>query len=96
MESRHLIAVVGASGSGKSSVARAGLLPRLRHHQEGQPVYEIATMVPGERPLLRLAAALVPLLEPGMVRRAVSSSADLSTKGIIPSLRHHICSAASN
>jgi hypothetical protein len=66
VESRHLIAVVGALGSGKSSLVRAGLLPRLRHHQEGQPVYEIATMVPGERPLLRLAAALVPLLGPGM------------------------------
>jgi hypothetical protein len=61
-----LTAVVGASGSGKSSVVRAGLLPRLRRGREGAAVYEIATMVPGERPLLRLAAALVPLLEPDL------------------------------
>jgi ABC-type multidrug transport system fused ATPase/permease subunit len=61
---RNFIAVVGASGCGKSSVIHAGLLPRLRHPSHGGPVYEIVTMVPGENPLLRLAAALVPLLEP--------------------------------
>jgi Tol biopolymer transport system component len=63
---RNFIAIVGASGSGKSSVVRAGLLPRLRRQSEGGPVYEIATMVPGENPLLRLAAALVPMLEPDL------------------------------
>jgi formylglycine-generating enzyme required for sulfatase activity len=63
VERRALVAVVGASGSGKSSVVRAGLLPRLRHGDGGK-VWEIATLLPSDRPLHALAAALLPLLEP--------------------------------
>ena len=58
-----LLAVVGASGTGKSSVVRAGLIPRLRQNRTA-PVWEAVTLVPGERPLRSLAAALLPLLEP--------------------------------
>jgi formylglycine-generating enzyme required for sulfatase activity/energy-coupling factor transporter ATP-binding protein EcfA2 len=60
---RQLVAVVGASGCGKSSAVRAGLLPLLRRSHDG-PVWEFATIVPGDRPLRNLAAALLPLLEP--------------------------------
>ncbi|SAL51110.1 WD domain-containing protein [Caballeronia cordobensis] len=59
-----LVAVVGASGSGKSSVVRAGLLPRLRAGRS--PVWEIATLMPTDRPLHALSTALLPLLEPEM------------------------------
>lgn len=59
-----LVSVVGASGSGKSSVVRAGLVPRLRRSRA--PVWEVVTMVPGDRPLRGLAAAFTPLLEPEM------------------------------
>lgn len=63
---RHaLVAVVGASGSGKSSVVRAGLVPFLRQRKR-DPVWDIATMVPGDRPLHALAAVMVRLLEPEM------------------------------
>ncbi|HZI20689.1 MAG TPA: toll/interleukin-1 receptor domain-containing protein [Pyrinomonadaceae bacterium] len=63
---RHtLVAVVGASGSGKSSVVRAGLVPRLRQRR-GDQVWDIATIVPGDRPLQSLAAVMVRLLEPDM------------------------------
>jgi hypothetical protein len=55
-----LVAVVGASGSGKSSVVRAGLIPRLRQTKAVR-VWEIATLVPTDRPLHSLAAALVPI-----------------------------------
>ncbi len=58
-------AVVGASGSGKSSVVRAGLVPRLRRGGGGR-VGEVVTLVPGDRPLHALAAALILLLEPEM------------------------------
>jgi transcriptional regulator with XRE-family HTH domain len=55
-----LVAVLGSSGSGKSSVVQAGLLPKLR--QEGH--WQIASCRPGIRPLHALAAALLTLLEP--------------------------------
>ena len=61
VQNRQFIALVGPSGSGKSSLVRAGLLPKLRR-EAGKP-WEIATMVPGSRPFHALAAALLPLLE---------------------------------
>src|SRR5262245_1643939 len=62
VERKSLVAVVGASGIGKSSVVRAGLIPHLRKAKGG--VWEIVTLVPTDRPLHSLAAALVPMLEP--------------------------------
>jgi hypothetical protein len=60
---RHpFVAVVGASGSGKSSVVRAGLIPRLRGDR--RMAWETVILVPTDRPLKALAFALVPLLEP--------------------------------
>jgi len=65
--SRSLVAVVGASGCGKSSAVRAGLLPRLRQNPEGL-TWEIATIVSGDRPLRALAGALLPLYEPKVTK----------------------------
>ena len=59
------VAVVGASGSGKSSVVRAGLIPRLSSG-EGGFVWDVVTLVPTDRPLASLAAALLPSLEPDL------------------------------
>jgi hypothetical protein len=67
VQRQPFVAVVGASGSGKSSVVRAGLIPRLRQTNAGR-VWEIATLVPTDRPLHSLAAALLPILEPEMTR----------------------------
>jgi uncharacterized protein YjbI with pentapeptide repeats/energy-coupling factor transporter ATP-binding protein EcfA2 len=53
-ESNFLV-IVGASGSGKSSVLRAGLLQHLKH--DGG--YELRILVPGEHPLQSLARAFV-------------------------------------
>lgn len=64
VEQHSLVAVVGASGSGKSSVVRAGLVPILRKNRER--VWEVATIVPTDGPIHALAAALHPLLEPDM------------------------------
>ncbi|MCP4896648.1 MAG: TIR domain-containing protein, partial [bacterium] len=60
-----LVAVVGRSGSGKSSVVRAGLVPSLRR-PDGETVWEVVTLVPGRQPLQALAGVLLPLLEPDM------------------------------
>ena len=62
---QSLVAVVGRSGSGKSSVVRAGLVPSLRR-PGGDRVWEIATVLPGHEPLQALAGAMLPLLEPEM------------------------------
>lgn len=59
---RNFVAMVGSSGSGKSSVVRAGLIPQL--YKEKERPWEIITIVPNDRPLYNLAAALVPLLDP--------------------------------
>ena len=64
MQQHSLVAVVGASGSGKSSVVRAGLVPELRKSRER--IWEVVTMVPTDRPVHALAAVLLPFLEPGM------------------------------
>ena len=57
-----LVGVVGPSGSGKSSVVRAGLIPRLRRHSAGA-VYEFAALSPSRYPFLSLAGALASLLD---------------------------------
>ena len=58
-----LVCLVGPSGCGKSSLAMAGVVPRLR--REG---FEAAVLRPAsaDSPLLALAAALLPLFEPGL------------------------------
>src|SRR5215469_15105249 len=49
VQRQPFVAVVGASGSGKSSFVRAGLIPRLGQTKAGR-VWEIATLVPTDRP----------------------------------------------
>jgi len=56
---RPLVGVVGASGSGKSSVVLAGLVPSLRQRADGR-VWEIGVMRPGPHPLRQLAAVFLP------------------------------------
>jgi class 3 adenylate cyclase len=56
----RFLAVVGPSGSGKSSVVRAGLIPALRRGAiPGSERWRIADMFPGARPLDGLEAALL-------------------------------------
>ena len=48
------MAVVGASGSGKSSLVRAGLVPAFRRAREGR----VAVMTPGSDPEAELRRAV--------------------------------------
>ncbi len=61
---KPLVMVIGPSGSGKSSVVYAGLVPQLRRIRLGG--WTVASFRPGEHPFQALAAAFVPLLEPDM------------------------------
>ena len=68
MENEPLLAVVGPSGTGKSSFVRAGLIPAMR---ETQSLYTI-TIRPGRTPLASLAQAIAILTskrEAGYVAR---------------------------
>ena len=56
----RFLAVVGPSGSGKSSVVKAGLLPALRRGRlPGSEKWFITEMTPGDHPLEELEAALL-------------------------------------
>src|SRR5438270_3295057 len=57
----HFLAVVGSSGCGKSSLIRAGLIPKLKGGflVVSPNRWSFATMKPGKSPLLNLAAALL-------------------------------------
>ncbi|MBI4786523.1 MAG: hypothetical protein HY782_05710 [Chloroflexi bacterium] len=57
----HLLTVVGASGSGKSSLVRAGLIPALKAGKplaDGNRQWEIHVITPTSHPLEALAASL--------------------------------------
>jgi Sulfatase-modifying factor enzyme 1 len=65
--SNRFVAVVGASGSGKSSLVAAGLLPRLQNNAlAGSKDWRWTRFKPGElgdNPLLALASGLAPHLQ---------------------------------
>jgi signal transduction histidine kinase len=61
LRTRCSLAVVGASGSGKSSLVRAGLIPQLRAGAlPGSSTWRYLVMKPGLQPLIELATTLVP------------------------------------
>ena len=76
--------VIGPSGSGKSSVVFAGLLPRLR----GKGDWLIATLRPGKEPFQALAGALLPHLQPDLdeIDRLVQTRklAEVLARGDLP------------
>ncbi|MCL4267505.1 MAG: protein kinase [Anaerolineae bacterium] len=59
VKQQPLVAVVGSSGSGKSSVVYAGLVAALRHEKN----WVIENFRPNSDPFQAVAGALVPLLE---------------------------------
>lgn len=59
VEERSLVAVVGPSGSGKSSLVRAGLVPMLRDLDRGTTQRWFTDLFPGAHPFEELEAALL-------------------------------------
>ncbi|NIN34392.1 MAG: TIR domain-containing protein, partial [Gammaproteobacteria bacterium] len=66
LKSKRFLAFIGPSGSGKSSVVQAGLIPALR------PDSLIALFTPGERPLEEMAFALRKKIHPDKYQPPVS------------------------
>jgi WD40 repeat protein/transcriptional regulator with XRE-family HTH domain len=54
----RFLAIIGASGSGKSSVVRAGLIPEL-HWQQSSSGWPVIIMTPTAHPMEALAASLI-------------------------------------
>lgn len=69
VQARKLVAVVGPSGSGKSSVVFAGLKPKLT--AEGNWI--IIDFRPSDNPFLELARKLVPVLSPNLANDQLPS-----------------------
>jgi len=63
----RVVGVVGPSGTGKSSIAIAGLIPMVRRQRPPKPTWDIVTFRPGNRPWRRLAEALIVLMEPQLM-----------------------------
>ena len=68
----NFLAILGASGSGKSSVLRAGLLHQLKlgRRLSGSEAWEVRILTPGEHPLQSLALAFVSTETSGIERAA--------------------------
>lgn len=64
LRSDGFVLVAGDSGTGKSSLCRAGVLPQIEDGalQEGRK-WTVLRLVPGRRPATNLAASLAPLLK---------------------------------
>lgn len=57
---QQFLALIGPSGSGKSSVVKAGIIPRMRHGTlPGSSKWFVVEMEPGVHPLEELEAALL-------------------------------------
>src|SRR5437868_14202282 len=60
LHKHHFVTIIGNSGCGKSSLIRAGLIPRLKagYLLDGQDKWMIAMMKPGQSPIHNLAETL--------------------------------------
>ncbi len=62
LRAEPLVVIAGASGVGKSSLCRAGVLPRIRDGALDGRRWTVAVCTPGKRPLAALATAIAPWL----------------------------------
>ncbi|MGH8514098.1 MAG: TIR domain-containing protein, partial [Gammaproteobacteria bacterium] len=77
---KKFVAVIGASGSGKSSVVRAGLVPKLRRRRPPHETWDVAVFTPGERPWFRLEPWCAASLDNASERVAASARGDESER----------------
>lgn len=75
LHQHHFVAVVGSSGSGKSSLLRAGLIPALKagYLIDDSDNWLIAIMKPGHDPLYNLTASLLLQADPNASDKDISA-----------------------
>lgn len=80
LSTEAFVLVAGDSGVGKSSLCRAGVLPRLSDWLDRRRTWSVVSFVPGKHPVAALAAALAPYLglaEAELERRMLDEAAAL-------------------
>jgi WD40 repeat protein/serine/threonine protein kinase/DNA-binding XRE family transcriptional regulator len=87
-ELSRFLAVIGPSGSGKSSVVRAGLLPALRSGGlPGSEQWYVVTLLPGAQPLNELAVALIRVAPAGVEGEDLLALLRADTRGLLRAAR---------
>jgi energy-coupling factor transporter ATP-binding protein EcfA2 len=83
-ESERLLTILGPSGSGKSSMLMAGLLPRLQHGAlPGSDTWVyLEPMVPGKHPIESLGLTLAPHFPDRSFTSIREDLADDATRGL--------------
>lgn len=88
---RGLVTLVGASGAGKSSLARAGVAPQVRDDGLGGWIkkWDVVITAPGPRPREAITSALTPLvadaaaLDPDTLADRMARGAESRGKGLL-------------
>jgi WD40 repeat protein/energy-coupling factor transporter ATP-binding protein EcfA2 len=91
VKKKPLVAVVGASGSGKSSVVLAGLIPRLKADRNSSSLPSVVFFHPSNNPFKALALALAPvwqLKQPDRLEKELRQSENFLSN-LIEGLVHH-------
>jgi WD40 repeat protein len=77
LKAAPFVAVLGPSGSGKSSLVRAGLVPAIRRDMlPGSDTWSVCILRPGPHPLSALAAQLVQLAPGDAMQKTVDGLLD--------------------
>ncbi len=82
----RFLAIIGASGSGKSSVVRAGLIPTL-HWQQSSSGWPVVILTPTAHPLEALAASLIRETQQGLPVRKLVDELVRDSGGLSKSLK---------
>ncbi len=79
LHDHHFVAVVGSSGSGKSSLLRAGLIPALKagYLVDDSDYWHIAIMKPGQNPIYNLAESILNQSLPNADNKTISNLVDI-------------------
>jgi WD40 repeat protein len=77
--SHSLSVVLGASGSGKSSLVKAGIIPKLRQCKNGNPWFILPPFRPGESPFKALNNTLEAVNLPAIATPSEATSSGLLT-----------------